>query len=189
MNLLTETTGGIYSIQNPENKKVYIGQTRNFKERSSNHFYLLRNNEHYNVDMQMDYNHGANLKMDIIEVIPKNNWSQLQLKEAYYILKYDSIKRGYNISVPSPDVIKNLIKTGLLVTKNEPHKNKKTIDNFSFTLLLMNMEKEIFDTSNKELRSAILLVTAYLKQYAADKVFSTKQLSEIFSFILKHFTQ
>lgn len=120
MELLTETSGGIYAIRNLDNGKTYIGQTRNFKERSNSHYYLLRNNEHYNVDLQIDYNHGARLCMEVIEVVNKEDFNELSRLEACYIYEHDSIKNGYNVFAPSLDMLIYLIKMHYIKPSKTP---------------------------------------------------------------------
>ena len=49
-------SGCVYKIQNVKNGKLYVGQTKNFKQRVSEHKYCLKNNIHSNPDLQQDYN-------------------------------------------------------------------------------------------------------------------------------------
>lgn len=51
---------GVYIILNIDNKKVYIGSTRNIKRRLTEHEIRLRNGNHNSESMQKDYNSGDN---------------------------------------------------------------------------------------------------------------------------------
>jgi len=47
---------GIYIIKNIINNMIYIGASKNVRLRISAHFYLLKNNDHFNSEFQKDYN-------------------------------------------------------------------------------------------------------------------------------------
>jgi len=49
---------GVYIILNLDNKKVYIGSTRNIKRRLIEHEISLRGNKHNSIEMQLEYNKG-----------------------------------------------------------------------------------------------------------------------------------
>lgn len=49
---------GVYIIVNLDNKKVYIGSTRNILRRLKEHEYKLRKNNHHVGELQKDYNDG-----------------------------------------------------------------------------------------------------------------------------------
>ena len=88
-------TCGIYSIVNLVNHKRYIGQSINIEKRFYRHQYDLNNNKHYNQHLQRAWNkYGVdNFDFLIIEICHQ---SQLDEKEQYYILHYDSLNNGYN---------------------------------------------------------------------------------------------
>lgn len=46
----------IYILKNNANGKIYVGNTRQFKERSYSHLNNLRKNRHINKSLQEDYN-------------------------------------------------------------------------------------------------------------------------------------
>lgn len=89
-------TGWIYAIENKVNGKMYIGLTRDIKDRWYRHKRYLRLNEHVNEHLQNSYNkHGRKkFKFKIIEKgIPVEELGQ---KEKFYINKFDTFKNGYN---------------------------------------------------------------------------------------------
>lgn len=54
-----------YLVNNRE--YFYIGRTKNFIKRIKKHFYLLKNNKHYNNDMQLLFNCCLDtLKIDVV---------------------------------------------------------------------------------------------------------------------------
>ena len=78
--------GLIYKIINNETNKIYIGQTkRSLRERKNEHFRELRNQNHYNTQLQEDYNkYGeSSFSFEILE----NNIDEEYLieKETYWI--------------------------------------------------------------------------------------------------------
>lgn len=78
--------GLIYKIVNNKTNKIYIGQTkRSLRERKNQHFSELKNQKHYNTQLQEDYNkYGKNsFSFEILE----NNVKEENLieKETYWI--------------------------------------------------------------------------------------------------------
>jgi hypothetical protein len=108
----------IYKIKNPKDK-IYIGQTKNLKQRLYNY-----NNPNPNYIGRKLYNsikkYGwENHKIEIIEEILNSEHLQNKLdeREIYYIKKYNSNKEGLNLTgggnggKPSKEVINKRIKT------------------------------------------------------------------------------
>ena len=95
-------TMGIYAIENIENNKVYIGQSKNVEKRLSNHKKLLKNGSHYNIHLQNSFNiYGENkFSFRLIEEI--SNPKLLNKAENKWIEIYNSFigKSGYNIQYP-----------------------------------------------------------------------------------------
>lgn len=91
---------GIYKIENKTNKKIYIGQTINFKHRKSQHFSNLRSGCHKNPYLQNAFNKHGN-DVFIIELLEECHLNDLDELEMKYIAKYDSTNRenGYNIEI------------------------------------------------------------------------------------------
>ena len=91
---------GIYCIENKINNKKYIGQSIHIHRRWSEHKYELKNNIHENDYLQKSWNkYGSdNFNFSIIELCDVN---QLDERERYYILLYNTIDRncGYNLEL------------------------------------------------------------------------------------------
>lgn len=77
--------GGIYSITNTVNKRVYIGRSQDIEARWMQHRISLANKSHHNKELQGDYNKFGinNFKFDVVEFTDKIN--ELELK---YIFEY-----------------------------------------------------------------------------------------------------
>jgi group I intron endonuclease len=90
----------IYKITNIKNNKIYVGQTRRskielrFKEHIKQS--MNKNSKYYNFDLYKDLRkYGKrNFKIEVLEEI--FNEEDLLNKEDFYILKYNSINKGYN---------------------------------------------------------------------------------------------
>jgi hypothetical protein len=80
----------IYKIQNKINNKVYIGSAIGHYKRKGQHFYLLRNNKHFNTHLQSSWNkYGEeNFIFKVLEFI--ENLETLKKREEYYIKMYSS---------------------------------------------------------------------------------------------------
>lgn len=87
---------GIYSITNKINGKRYIGLSINIYKRWADHRGYLRQNSHVNPHLQNAWNkYGEkNFKFEILERCHEH---LLEERELYWIDKYDSCKKGYNI--------------------------------------------------------------------------------------------
>lgn len=92
---------GIYKITNQINKKVYIGQSRNIKERWKNH--RVRSNNFTEEDKSTSLLYRAIKKYGIsnftFEVVEECSINQLDEKEKYYIKFFNSYgENGYNLT-------------------------------------------------------------------------------------------
>jgi len=75
---------GIYKITNKKNNKIYIGSSKNIKNRFSKHKNLLRSNKHHSIKLQRAWNkYGAD--NFIFEVIEYCNEDELLDRENYYL--------------------------------------------------------------------------------------------------------
>lgn len=87
---------GVYLIKNLITNKVYIGSTKSFKKRFSQHKSKLQKNKHGTPHLQNAWNKygGDNFEFSILEITNEN----LIEKEKKYISKYKSCNRlkGYN---------------------------------------------------------------------------------------------
>lgn len=86
---------GIYKIENTENKKVYIGQSKNLSRRLSNHKYELSRNNNQNKHLQNSWNKYGE-ECFTFEIICECSVEELNEKEDYYISTYDSFNNGFN---------------------------------------------------------------------------------------------
>ena len=86
---------GIYKITNQCNGKIYIGQSKNIEERWKEHKRKMqvRNTQLYQA---MRF---FGIENFVFEIIEECSLDQLNEREQYYIHKYDSINKGYNMSI------------------------------------------------------------------------------------------
>lgn len=90
----------VYSITNIANNKKYIGSTKDFDKRKSQHLYNLRNNIHINIYLQRSFNkYGeSSFIFDIVETV--YDISNLLNREDFYInaLNVRNYTYGYNLA-------------------------------------------------------------------------------------------
>ena len=94
---------GIYSITNINNNKIYIGSTfKSFIGRFKQHYNKLNQNKHHSLYLQNAWNkYGENnFIFRIVEII--NEKDLLLDREKFYIEKYKSFEKGYNLN-PNPN--------------------------------------------------------------------------------------
>jgi group I intron endonuclease len=98
---------GIYIIKNLINNKCYIGSSIHVHKRLTDHQSLLVRGKHHSYKLQGSYNkHGKeNFKFELLEEVHFPNeylknlrQEYLECLEEYYINKYESYKKGYNVS-------------------------------------------------------------------------------------------
>lgn len=53
---LCNGVSGVYLIRNVSNGKIYVGRSESVGHRVAGHFYILRNQTHYNRTLQEDFN-------------------------------------------------------------------------------------------------------------------------------------
>lgn len=95
---------GVYIILNLDNRKVYIGSTRNIRRRLTEHEIGLRENNHKNLEIQKDYNSGhcfIAYAITRIELLQENSFAKddnLRFFEFKAIKCFDSDnpEKGYN---------------------------------------------------------------------------------------------
>ena len=98
--------GCIYSITNKKNKKVYIGQTTNFKKRKKDHICNAKDNKIQTHLYNAMRKYGIeNFQFEIVE----DNIEQKDLneKEIFYIAKFDTYNKGYNMTYGGENVMIN----------------------------------------------------------------------------------
>ena len=95
---MSEESYVVYIIMCIQNNRMYIGQTKNYKNRINNHKYHLKNNNHDNIYLQEDFNrYGlSSFTFKIIDICNKRQ--QAIEKETYWINYYGGIncKNLYN---------------------------------------------------------------------------------------------
>lgn len=92
---------GIYKITNKLNGRVYIGSSKEFKRRWTQHAYSLKTQRHNNKFLQADFNKCGEdaFVFDVIEVTDgKTKEQRLLLEEIYIHQYYDKGKTCYNLS-------------------------------------------------------------------------------------------
>lgn len=63
----------IYRITNVRTEKSYIGNTKNLRTRLAEHIYTLKNDKHYNSELQTDSNAGDEFRIEILVVLQGND--------------------------------------------------------------------------------------------------------------------
>jgi group I intron endonuclease len=96
--------GGIYTITNLINGKVYVGYCKNFLTRERVHFTYLSKNKHVNIHLQRAYNtYGReNFKFEVLVECEEQFFTS---EEHYWtnILNVRNDNFGYNIMPTHPD--------------------------------------------------------------------------------------
>lgn len=89
----------IYFIINKITNQRYVGQTTNFSRRKSEHLLKLKENRHPNLKLQNAYNKYGEDSF-IFQKITYDDISKKELdeQEIYYIDKFNSFERGYNLT-------------------------------------------------------------------------------------------
>lgn len=89
---------GIYKITNTINNKVYIGQSKNIYRRLTKHLSIARNGKYNHLHL-----YRAISKYGIgnfyVEVLEKCTVKDLDKLEYEYIQKYNSVNKGYNMTL------------------------------------------------------------------------------------------
>lgn len=90
---------GIYAIINIEDRRAYIGMTRNIKQRASAHLTQLRNNNHSNYKLQNDS--GKELRFVILQELGEESDKRvLEILEISYMIEMRRKKfELYNIEL------------------------------------------------------------------------------------------
>lgn len=122
----------IYKIECLKTKRVYIGSTNNYKRRFQEHKRDLRQNKHYNKNLQKEYNlYGlSNFNFKILEIVSLSNSN---VREDFWINSYGGVDsdRCYNCQDSKHQCLITKqrgaeSRKGLLVGQKNPHYNKHT---------------------------------------------------------------
>jgi group I intron endonuclease len=94
---LATMPSGIYGIRNKVTEKYYIGSTRDFSKRWSEHKYHLKRGTHHSIKLQRSYDkHGVDsFEFSILKEV--EDLDQLQDVEEEFIQLYQSWLNGYNV--------------------------------------------------------------------------------------------
>jgi hypothetical protein len=120
----------IYIIKNTENNKVYIGQTiHTIQQRFRTHIRELIKKIHRDKKFQDLYNEIGREKFYVeeLEKITCKIINDVKAREKHYIEKYDSIKNGLNIMLPTETQSENEYwkkNKDKKAAKNERYRNK-----------------------------------------------------------------
>ena len=95
---------GIYAIHNKENEKYYIGSSVNVFKRMKQQKSAIKNYGLNSKILKDMFSKNFDVEFLILETFEDDTITDEQLRklEWEYIQKYDSIKAGYNTSVPFP---------------------------------------------------------------------------------------
>lgn len=150
MKRITEDLGnvcGVYKITNLINGKIYIGSSKNLRNRLWEHRALLRHNKHQNAHLQNAWNKYGEINFDYA-ILEKCNIEDQYTREQYYIDKY---KPEYNIV---PEVNKTPI-TEESIRKHSATKKKlfaegKLIPNNCTKIYMYDLEGNFITRFNSE---------------------------------------
>ena len=88
---------GIYKIVNKKNNMVYIGRTKNFQQRKSQHLSELRRGIHHSKKLQEDFFNQDESDFEFVLIFEGKG--HLDDLEVSFIKYYDSYNSGYNPSL------------------------------------------------------------------------------------------
>lgn len=87
---------GIYMIFNLDNKKTYIGATKNLHDRARKHAYDLKAKRHQSKEMQNDFSLGNRMRFVVLERVESNiSNEEIRNREWLYMLAFDD--KGYEL--------------------------------------------------------------------------------------------
>lgn len=147
---------GIYIIKCIKNNLVYVGSSKNIKQRAYQHVNSLKNNMHGNTSLQSDYNlyGGDNFKF---EVIKQNvNFNDLVFEESNYLSELRSKKLSlYNLTLDGKGTFQ-----GKNINTDYTSTNKKLVETLTdLAEIKINKVSEINKTKNDlSFRKTIIIV-------------------------------
>lgn len=89
-----DSVPGIYALWNVDNSKIYIGSSKNIKNRIKNHLSLLSTNKHTIKALQDDFNKGN--QFIVFLVLKVDNRDNLRYFEDKAAVHFGAYKYGYN---------------------------------------------------------------------------------------------
>jgi group I intron endonuclease len=142
----TNNKCGVYRIHFIGIDKSYIGLTKGFKGRRSQHLRMLIHNKHFNIHLQRAFNKYGKDNF-IIELIEECDKKDLSEKEKYYIKMYNSFKNGYNLTTGGEDCnLSEDVKKRI----SEKHKGKIVKPETREKLRIINLGKKYSEESKKK---------------------------------------
>lgn len=99
LHLVFKEMSGIYIITNLENKKQYIGSTKNLQYRITQHLYKLETDNHHSKYLQNAVNKYGFSKFNIRVFVINKDRDFLYDLEEQLINTLDTYKNGYNMSL------------------------------------------------------------------------------------------
>lgn len=154
----------IYKAEFP-NAKFYIGKSKNFESRKMSHFYNSNYKKTNSTKMKRAINKYGfdNIKWEII--FESDDIDIINEKEKEYIIFFDSIKNGYNISNGGDggDTISNNIRKSDIIRQQL---KSKGIDPDKYVVITDELKKEIINdyVDNKLSRNALVKKYSISKQ-------------------------
>lgn len=89
---------GIYKITNSIDNTNYIGKSKDIKTRIRKHKYRLTHGIHHNRHLQRAWDkYGA--ENFLFELLEECEVERLDMREIYFIYKYNSFHKGFNMSI------------------------------------------------------------------------------------------
>jgi group I intron endonuclease len=87
---LTNMTGGIYTIKNKKENKIYVGQSIMIEQRRTQHLTDLRGGRHQVKELQEDFNRlgEQSFEHQIYQELDKDDALSIKLKELETMLKF-----------------------------------------------------------------------------------------------------
>ena len=101
--------GVVYCIRNIKNGKEYIGSTKNLNQRINTHFNSLKNNNHHNKDLQLDWNEQTSDSFEIIILDFKSDIKVARDIERQLIAEKDNIYNNKSLKKDNEDEVLDVI--------------------------------------------------------------------------------
>lgn len=131
---------GIYIWKNKINDKVYIGASSNLRKRKFQHLKLAENGSKYEIHKAIRDLGKENFIFSILEFVEEE--SKLEIRENYWIEKYNSIELGYNTSKGYNSISFNNNLDSIKINLSEKASQRKWIkkDNIQKSVYLEEIE-------------------------------------------------
>lgn len=181
---------GIYRILNSKNGKMYIGSSKNLRERKINHFSMLRNNSHHSLHLQRAWNKSLNKSDFVFEILEYCEESLLIEKENYYL---DSLCMSKDYIENSNKAFRKICYNTLPFAQKgfsgkhspETREKLKYCNPYRKQILVYNSEGEYVETmfSSPEVSKKYNLSKSALLNLCKKKVYIGKKSPYLFGFI------